>query len=51
MSTEGLMVSCMIDVMEGRDVATADTRGYLLQTDYEKGDIHINMEGTRVTIL
>ena len=50
-STEGLMLSCMIDVMEGRDIATADTQGASLQTDYYKGYIYINMEGMRVTIL
>ena len=44
-STEGLMLSCIIDVMEGRDIATADTQGAFLQTDYGKGYIYINMEG------
>ena len=32
--TEGLMMSCMIDVMEGQDVATADIQGSFLQNDY-----------------
>ena len=36
--------------MEGRDISTADTPGAFLQTDYYKGDIHINMEGSMVTI-
>ena len=37
------MLSCMIDAMEGRDVATADISGDILQIDYDKGDIHINI--------
>ena len=41
----------MIDVMEGREVATADIPGAFLQTDYDKGDIHIKLEGYMVTLL
>ena len=37
--------------MEGWYVATADTPGAFLQTDYNKGDIHINMEGEMVNLL
>ena len=50
-STEGLMLFCMIDAMEGREVATADILGAFLQTDYYKGDIHIKLEGAMVTLL
>ena len=50
-STEGLMLSCMIDTMEGREVATADIPGAFLQIDYDKGDIHIKMEGAMATLL
>ena len=50
-STEGLMLSCMINAMEFREVATADIPGAFLQTDYEKGDIHIKLEGSMVTLL
>ena len=50
MSTEGLMLSYMIDATEVRDVATADIPGAFLQTDYYKGDIHIKMEGAIVTL-
>ena len=50
-STEGLMLSCMIDAMEGREVATADIPGAFLQTDYYKGDIHIKLEGGMVALL
>ena len=42
-STEGIMLSCMIDAMEGQEVATADIPGAFLQTDYNKGDIHIKL--------
>ena len=44
-STEGLMISCMIDTMEVRDVATSDIPGAFLKTYYNKVDIHIKMEG------
>ena len=33
-STEGLILSWMIDAMEGMDVATAYIKGAFLQTDY-----------------
>ena len=49
--TEGLIISCMIYVTEVRYVATSDIPGAFLQTDYNKGDIHINMEGAMVTLL
>ena len=51
MSTEGLMLSSMIDAMEGREVATTDIPGAFLQTDYDKGDIHIKLDGAMVTLL
>ena len=38
------MLSCIIDAMEGQDVATSDIPGDFLQNDYDKGDININME-------
>ena len=51
MSTEVLTISCMIDAMEGREVATADIPGAFLQTDYAKGNILIKLEGDMVTLL
>ena len=41
----------MIDAMEGQEVATADIPGAFLQTDYDKKDIHIKLEGDMVTLL
>ena len=41
----------MIDAIEVREVATADIPGAFLQTDYDKGDIHIKLEGDTVTPL
>ena len=41
----------MIDIMEGREVATSDIIGAFLQTNYDKGDIHIKLEGAMVTLL
>ena len=49
-STEGLMILCMIDAMEGQELATADIPGAFLQTNYDKGDIHIKLEGAIVTL-
>ena len=45
------MLLCMIDAIEGREVATADIPGALLHTDYDKGDIHIKLEGAMLTLL
>ena len=51
MSTEGLILLCTIDAMEGRDVSTADTPGDFLNTDYYKGNIYIKLEGDMVVLL
>ena len=51
MPTEGLMLSCMIDAMEGQEAATADIPWSFLQTDYDKGDIHIKLERAMDTLL
>ena len=37
--------------MEDWDVATSDIPGAFLQTDYDKEDIHMNMEGETVFLL
>ena len=50
-STEGIILLCMIDAMEFREVATVDISGAFLKTDYDKGDIHIKLEGAVVTLL
>ena len=50
-SNEGLMLLCMIDAMEGREVATSDIPGDFLQTDYDKVNIHIKLKGAVVTLL
>ena len=50
-STEGLMLSCIIDATEGRKLATPNIPGSSLHTDYEKGDKHIKLEGAMVTLL
>ena len=50
-SSEGLIISCTINAMEGRDVSTDDVKGAFLQTNYDKEDINTNMEGMMVTKL
>ena len=47
-STQALMISCMIDAKENRDVATADIPGAFLQTDNASGSTHLKMEGIMV---
>ena len=50
-STEGLMILCLIDAIEGQEVETSDIPGAFLQTNYYKGDIHIKLEGAMATRL
>ena len=50
-STEGIMLLCMIDATEGRAAATSDIPGAFLQTDYDKVDIHIKLQWDMVTLL
>ena len=50
-STEGLMLSCMIDAIESQEVATADIPEAFLQTDYDKGGIHTKLEGDMFILL
>ena len=45
------MLSCMIDAIESRDVATVEIIGTFLQTNYDKGDIHTNMEGGMANLI
>ena len=44
------MILYMVDAMEGREVSTSDLTGTFLQTNYDQGYIHINMEGTMVAL-
>jgi hypothetical protein len=44
------MLSCTIDVHEGRDVATSDILGAFLQTDME-GNVHMMLEGKMAELL
>ena len=50
-STEGLMLACIIDAMEVWDVATSDIPEALLQNYYNKVDIPINMEVVMLALL
>ena len=45
------MILCTVDATEVWDVATADTPGAFLQTDYDKVDIHIKLEVAMVNLL
>ena len=51
-SLHALILSCMIDAIEGRDVATADIPGAFLQTDMPEDEIvHIRLDGTMAELL
>ena len=50
-STQALILSCMIDAKENRDVATADIPGAFLQTHDKTGSTHLRLEGPMVDIL
>ena len=45
------MLLCMVEAMEGREVSTTNIKGALPYTNYDKGDIHINLEGEMVILL
>jgi hypothetical protein len=42
---ELLMLSCTIDTLEGRDVATVDIPGAFMQADMDE-TVHVKLEGT-----
>ena len=48
--TESVMLSCMINVKERQDVATADIPGAFMQTDLEE-KVHIQLEGAMAELL
>ena len=48
---EGIMLLCMIDAMEGQEVATSIIPGAFLKTNYDKVDIHIKLEGDIVILI
>jgi hypothetical protein len=48
--TESVMLSCVIDATEGRDVATADVPGAFMQTDIDE-DVYIRMSGPLAKLL
>ena len=45
------MLSCMINATEVREAETTNIPGAFLQTNYNKGDIHIKVKGDMVTLL
>ena len=50
-STEALLITCVLDAMEERDVATVDIPGAFMQTDMEGEDTFMKIEGKMVDIL
>lgn len=52
-SLHALMLSCVIDAIEGRYVATADVPGAFLQTEMpaDEEDVHIRIEGAMAELL
>jgi hypothetical protein len=49
-SIEALMISCVIDAKEGRDVATADIPGAFMQAEMDEV-VHMRLEGVMVDML
>jgi hypothetical protein len=49
-SIESLMLSCMIDAMEARDIATCDIPGAFMQADIDE-EIHVKFDGELVDLL
>ena len=37
--------------MDGQELATADIQGDFMQTDYDKWDIHIKLEGDMLNLI
>ena len=50
-STKGLLLTCLIDAMEGRDVASVDIPGIFMQADMEGPDTYMKLEGKMVHLL
>ena len=49
-SIEALLLSCMIDAMEKRDVATLDIPGAFMQADIDE-EVHIKFDGELIDLL
>ena len=49
-ATESVLLSCMIDAKERRDVATVDIPGEFMQGDQDK-TVHMRLEGTLAKLL
>jgi hypothetical protein len=49
-STEAVLLTCVIDAKEGRDVATADVPGAFLHCDMDE-EVYVVVDGTMVNIL
>ena len=49
-SIEALLLSCMIDALEGRDVATCDIPGAFMQADIDE-EVHVKFDGELVDLL
>ena len=50
-ATESLLLTCLIDAAENRDVATVDVPRAFMQSDMEGPDTHMKLEGKMVEIL
>ena len=51
MATEALFLTCVIDAMERRDVASSDIPGAFMQANMEGENVHMKLEGSMVGIL
>jgi hypothetical protein len=49
-ATEALILTCVIDAIEGRDVATCDMPGSFMQSDM-KGKVVMKLEGVMAEVI
>ena len=49
-ATEALMLTCVVDAIEGRDVATCDIPGAFMQSDM-KGKVVMKLEGVMAEVI
>jgi hypothetical protein len=47
---KSMMLSCIIDAMERRDIATVDIPGTFMQADMDK-TVHVKLEGKMAKLL
>ena len=50
-NTESILISCLIDALQGRDVATVDIPGAFMHADMKGETVHVKLEGLMARIM